>query len=529
MKESQEEPKEAPKPPENWDRCHAFLERKNRFCRQAQCPASLFCGNHRPSPDVSLSKDNGTQRKRVPCPVDPSHCIFQDRMEKHIKVCPRVKKQQEQTKQRYYRENINTGGHGDLFEENNQPGRKRKRKTGFVSLEEAQKLALRILQVHQILFPPPSTVAGNEDKTNEQSVTWEQLHDSIPLVDLSEAELQEGIAEAFQENRVKSGGARHIPQLASLVGHLRNLQILPPIRNQSTTRPIESVLVPVTFLEMGAGRGMLGLTAAGVAAANNISTQLVMVERTGARSKADKVFRNNSVDKEDADSYLKLDAVKWSRIDCDLAHVDLPTVLGEGSSPSEEKKRIVVIAKHLCGAGTDLALKSLESIKEKIHSCLLATCCHGLCDWEQYVGRQSLQMTLTTDSLQFGPAHFELMRRWCAASVAGQEKMKSNAISTSVVATTEDDDYAEHPISNGDPVDDSSANTRVNISAVVESLQLKCGIEGLGRACQRLIDYGRLKYMSEVIFKEAPDETKLIHYVPPYITPQNACLIGRRR
>jgi hypothetical protein len=36
---------------------------------------------------------------------------------------------------------------------------------------------------------------------------------------------------------------------------------------------------------------MLGLTAAGVAAASGIPTELVMVEWTEARSKADEVFR----------------------------------------------------------------------------------------------------------------------------------------------------------------------------------------------------------------------------------------------
>lgn len=98
------------------------------------------------------------------------------------------------------------------------------------------------------------------------------------MEDLSYPDLNAGIVEAFRAHRDKAGGDRHVPQLASLVGHLRKLKVLP--REPTTTTP-KGELTAVTFLEMGAGRGMLGLTAAGVAAASGIPTDLIMVERTG--------------------------------------------------------------------------------------------------------------------------------------------------------------------------------------------------------------------------------------------------------
>ena len=67
--------------------------------------------------------------------------------------------------------------------------------------------------------------------------------------------------------------------------------------------------------------------------------------------------------------------MRWSRIECDLAHVSLPKVL----AASNPWKRVPPKA---CGddsqAGTNLALlKSMESIQDRIHSCVMATCCHG--------------------------------------------------------------------------------------------------------------------------------------------------------
>jgi hypothetical protein len=63
------------------------------------------------------------------------------------------------------------------------------------------------------------------------------------------------------------------------------------------------------------------------------------------------------------------------------------------TASTEENRQLVVIAKHLCGAGTDLALKSLEPINQ-VSACVMATCCHGACTWDDYVGRDYLCQTM---------------------------------------------------------------------------------------------------------------------------------------
>jgi hypothetical protein len=69
----------------------------------------------------------------------------------------------------------------------------------------------------------------------------------------------------------------------------------------------------------------------------------------------------------------------------------------------------------------------------------------------------------------------------------------------------------------------------VGISAIVRSLKLTCGVQGLGRACQRLIDHGRSEYLRNRIFVDQESASiDLCHYVPPEVTPQNAALIAYR-
>ena len=332
------------RPPAGWDRCHAYMKQKRRFCRQKPLPNTVYCGNHRhllqDSASASLpTAQSGTgsesdkrpfgTRKRVPCPIDPSHYIFEDQIEKHIKVCPKATTHQQLQKLPYYQEQVNTGGYGSI---GNSSAQDRSDFTDTDNIDWAHQLALRVLRVYRTVFSPTSDDSQNTSSCRDW--TRPQLLDMIAMQDLAEPELQAGLPEAVEHYRMKSGGERHLRQQASLVGHLRQLGVFD---DQNT---------PVHFVEMGAGRGMLGLVAAGVAAANNQSVHLTLVERAGSKGKADTVLRtnapnrkkhprkqssdrnNNRGDKDALDGrYLRLDNIDWLRVRCDLAHVHLRTVL----------------------------------------------------------------------------------------------------------------------------------------------------------------------------------------------------------
>jgi tRNA:m4X modification enzyme len=513
--------------PKEWARCHAYIDNKRRYCRQhpiefEDAPATdhkadtgrpRYCGNHQ-----HLLANR--KRKRIPCPADASHSVYEDCVAKHLSVCPMLKKQRGQEKQSFYRKNINSGGYGPLGEIEEIATSQIRSKLDH----EMSQFAESVLRLHQKLF------AG--DNIQDPSVlSAEDIHQAIPTEDLSSAEFDAGLAQAVSDYRIKSGGQKHLHQQASLVGHLRRIGALPSLSKGSRhTDKIKSVGKHL-ILEVGAGRGMTGLVAAGVSVVHGDPTDLIMIERAGSRGKADTVLRNAPIcvkqTTSDAPPYLDLKGpLSWSRVQCDLSHLSLSSILL--NADLEENDRVTVLAKHLCGAGTDLALKALEPVKTSISSCILATCCHGVCNWQDYVGRKFLVDAFQKNcpSQPFGAFEFELLRRWSTGTVktgAAENRLGENRIEIA------DSSLQEHGLGTV-LVENASAN----ISRIVEASRLRCGAQGLGRACQRLIDYGRQEYLRRVLFPSAKHangsvETTnidMLHYVAPGVTPQNAALVA---
>jgi tRNA:m4X modification enzyme len=729
------DPPPIPPVPPGWTRCHAYVERKHRYCRQ-QCQGKQsndggrprYCGNHRhlfvcttttiiansttqTQPDDNSIKDkeavsnfnNKMKQQRIPCPMDPTHHIQADKLEKHMLICPKIKQQRAMEKLYYYHDSLNAGGHGCIGLQQSSSSERKGR-----GIEWAKRVALCVLKVHEQVFSKshhcsPNNPDRNSDLNRPYCMTQEEIVNALPLQDLSSfsASLQQqryqqhdeksNLARAIQAYKIKSGGPKHVHQQASLLGHLRQLGAIPSTVSSSTmtSQPSQQQLQEtqrqeqrkrkrrINILEMGAGRGMMGLVAAGVAAAAATRTtatvedhddstpsttattiRLILVERSGCRSKADRILRNhknhsgpfNTVvakkhatttahiiastnDTNDLTStqetcastppppptppvkdYMNLQDLAWARVQCDLAHVDMKEVLKHSASsggadgdknpsftiqPQQhqqvkeevglelEEEEIHVVAKHLCGVGTDLALKSLQPIRHSISTCLLATCCHGVCSWKDYVGRDYLQSVMTgknndnnsniTNDMkylsQFGEAEFELLCQWSAGTVATNwtdsnnsssggggkkkspqpdEKRREQLQKHRNDSDDGNDDGNEHNTNNYN-YNDADPAAVMGVATIVEALELKCGVQGLGRACQRLIDYGRLEYMRHVLFgndassatttasaataatacpsneHSQQDNVQLVYYVPPEVTPQNAALIGRRR
>lgn len=76
----------------------------------------------------------------------------------------------------------------------------------------------------------------------------------------------------------------------------------------------------------------------------------------------------------------KSGVVRRERFTIDIAELDLPAVVG----PVAPKDIVVGMAKHLCGAACDMALREILSVAE-IHSgqlgVAIVSCCYGGCKW----------------------------------------------------------------------------------------------------------------------------------------------------
>jgi tRNA:m4X modification enzyme len=151
----------------------------------------------------------------------------------------------------------------------------------------------------------------------------------------------------------------------------------------------------------------------------------------------------------------------------------------------------------------------------------MATCCHGLCDWNDYTGRDTLlKLFCSVGGLSsFSKGEFDVMKRWTSASVLEDRCCASN------------DDAEDHHYVG---IEGNDGTNDLNAFNVVQKLGLACGGNGLGRACQRIIDFGRTKYMKNTLFctQEAERrifDVKLLHYVPRKVTPQNALLVAYKK
>ena len=552
------------------------------------------------------SKDRG---RRIPCPIDPSHLIFESALSKHVLICPAAKQKEEVASQAYFSEGINSGGFGKLGKNVNNSGVNNLQS----DMDRAKELVMAVLRVfHYVFISSGSWKNDMPGLSNEQlkSLTERDFYKAIDLLDLSDVEEEtigpnDGsgrLTNTLSKHRVKAGGPRHVQQIASILGHLRSSKLIPTKTTHHSEigkckhLDIEHVnqksLEPeTTVIEMGAGRGMLGLVVAGAMAysCGNTAIQdqqsvshtevlvnpsshellptvkLVLVERAGTRAKAETKIRKAIKDAQNDFNHdpthlsenklnrdcLALDRVEVTRIKCDLSHVNMPTALpflapqqstsGSNAPPSSEhlKRKTVVVAKHLCGAGTDLALKSLRDLAAAgaIDGCVMATCCHGLCTWNDYVGRDCL-ISLFCGPVgglsSFGENDFTMLKRWTSASVL-DDHAKNHSHNTEG-SNENDDDSSDDGIKEEHTcnISDGRWKGRTIFDIAIE-LGLSLGGNSVGRACQRIIDHGRCDYIENELFKLADPKfsnssftASLKHYVDRNVTPQNALIIASR-
>eukprot|EP00071_Canis_lupus_P042845 XP_022276402.1 tRNA:m(4)X modification enzyme TRM13 homolog [Canis lupus familiaris] len=76
----------APAPPRTTDfpaegRCSYYVEKKKRFCRMVVAAGRRFCGEH------AGAAEEENARKRILCPLDPKHTVYEDQLAKHLKKC----------------------------------------------------------------------------------------------------------------------------------------------------------------------------------------------------------------------------------------------------------------------------------------------------------------------------------------------------------------------------------------------------------------------------------------------------------
>jgi len=195
---------------------------------------------------------------------------------------------------------------------------------------------------------------------------------------------------------------RHLVQQAALVGALHSSGLL-----QQASRTV--------FAELGAGRGYLLHLLAHTCGPPGVN--LLFVERRAYRFKAERSLR-------------RTDGINAVRARCDIADFDLASAIMALFTNGTPPNRVVMVAKHLCGSATDMALRCALRCSQRDGICLvgacLAPCCHHSCTWSTYVGKPYLRR------FGVGKREFGIMCRlasWCVDAHGGSRPNGSDTLS----------------------------------------------------------------------------------------------------
>jgi len=291
--------------------------------------------------------------------------VLKRNMKRHLKICNASKTLRHLEKQEYYCKDYNSGSSSGSGGDSD--GAK-----GVVRVDADALLAkITAINADIVVRPAPDTTM----------TAYESL-----------------IVDHIAGGKTATKRVKHPRQDASIVRVLVEGDILaiPPAFDKTTiTRNAKG-----TFVELGAGKGLLGLAVYLV----NPRTDVVLVERGGGyQQSAEKFSRNiQATILRDGDAAEREAMGVFQRVQLDLrdcVSANLPHVAAAADpvGHSTGTKLTALGAKHLCGVASDLALHSLTSfggpmkMKARVSGLGIATCCHHCCNWKDYVGRSFLE------------------------------------------------------------------------------------------------------------------------------------------
>ena len=156
-----------------------------------------------------------------------------------------------------------------------------------------------------------------------------------------------------------------------------------------------------------------------------------------------------------------------------------------------------MIAKHLCGSGTDMALRAAARCGARLAGCALATCCHHRCTWDTYTAPRFLQRH------GIGPRELRVLTHMCGWGTA--------------------------PACAGDAVTSDCCHTSATAAAVGEGAAALWGTverRAIGTAAKSLLDAGRLQWLRESA--GFGGDAALVAYVERATSPENRLLLAWR-
>ncbi|EGD76174.1 hypothetical protein PTSG_00880, partial [Salpingoeca rosetta] len=505
-------------------KCDLFLPKKKRFCRLTKFKDYNRCAEHL------------TEARRIPCPYDPTHTVFEHQKEKHMKKCPR----RPRPKPRWWAPGINSsllcatqeqmGKSTDSNLPSNQQQQQQQQQQGASSCSSTQACGDRG-------HPDAIRVLG-DISTPELQRTLAKLEEAftahVPELEMhaeDDPELRRIVNEhALQQHADDTAAFKHLEQHARIVGNMRRHGLVP---SSSSSAPSPSGSSggdkvngdgstndgdgepTVCFVEFGAGKAKL-LHALRLALGWNTPAAYLAVERqSGMKSKADKFLRAKPSP-----------AVKFERITMDINDLDM------SKAPLVDGRDVVAASKHLCGCATDLSLRCLLNLEHKmpgsVRGTCIALCCHDKCTWDLYCNQEFFTETLKWTRREF--SIIRIVSSWGTLDPDEDiEAMKERrrrkreqaamaaALHSADNADDDNDDDDGHDHGDGDGAADNAARHNQQLG-----LDRKQHVK-YGQMAKRLIDWGRVLFL-----RQHGLNATLERFVEASVTPENVLLLAWR-
>lgn len=406
----------------------------------------------------------------MPCPVDSTHSVAVGQLQAHVRVCTRAREAAAIAAAPYVSAECNCGSDsesGDTTARLADVGALwRLMPDDSAAFQEALSEVRCVPKLHceTECRRDCARVTGAArravvDKVMEASASLPPENALASIPECVRDAVQRLEQQALEAHATEPWDEKHIHQQAGIVGALHRHGLL---EHSSSA----------VYADLGAGRGYLLHL---LAQTCGPPVKLLNVERRSYRKKAERTLR-------------RMDGVHVVRARCDVSDLDLATAvttLFPEDSVDVTPRPLVVVAKHLCGGATDMALRSALrcSTREGIilAGVCLAPCCHHSCTWRSYVNKNFLRGIGIGGRREFG-----IMCRlasWCV---------------------------------------DGHGGTRPNVCADTMSRWGYTPAERahVGASVKRLLDAGRAKWLAAQC-----GEACLQTYVDAAVTPENRLVI----
>mmetsp|Transcript_24066 Transcript_24066/g.42490 ORF Transcript_24066/g.42490 Transcript_24066/m.42490 type:complete len:540 (-) Transcript_24066:100-1719(-) len=466
-------------------RCQQLVLAKDRYCTRPALGGGTLCEVH--------CDESSKYGKRVPCPVDPSHTVYESRLKRHMKRCNVIKIKSKVESQPYFSKDLHAGTLGK--EDTNSSTGNGLKRLFDVSVSAQDSLIARL----DDLLKQAGAIGGEDDFSEFLEVaSYEELQPAS--TGMSKSVKHKTQEAAILENIVKvvSPSETHLPEGSCLV-------------------------------EMGAGRGGLSLTISDTTPKDR-KIYFITVDRAAAKNHKSALIRTNE------NRFVE-------NVRADIKHLDLGKVpLMKQVATDFPDASTLIVSKHLCGVATCLSLRCalhvVESGLKPPGAFVIALCCHHLCNYDDYIYPKLIQ------SLGLERQEFDIIRRmssWatCAFDSPWAKSKRAADLKAEKVEKAEKAS-AETPVSTDNEMKndvtlqtDTDAATGTATGATSEpdhapskdipkNDELSDNEKTLvGRKCKLLLNYGRLLYLREKGYT-----ANLVKFAPLATTLENVLLVA---